>query len=100
MAHRLDVSVSPSEVTSPFSRNKPLPRLPTKLPGHAAASLLTLLDSCDAELVLHVSRVQADIKESSIDEQTSQQLQAKLANRPEKATLIEKNILKGTNIAF
>lgn len=33
-------------------------------------------------------------RQSSIDEQTSQQLQAKLANRPEKATLIEKNILK------
>ncbi|KAJ6593761.1 hypothetical protein B0H19DRAFT_919077, partial [Mycena capillaripes] len=34
-------------------------------------------------------------RQTSIDQQTSQQLEDKLANRPDKAELIERNILKG-----
>ncbi|KAJ6499439.1 hypothetical protein C8R45DRAFT_1093647 [Mycena sanguinolenta] len=34
-------------------------------------------------------------RQSSIDEQTSKQLQDKLAKRPDKSELIERNILKG-----
>ncbi|KAJ6557181.1 hypothetical protein B0H10DRAFT_2120978 [Mycena sp. CBHHK59/15] len=33
-------------------------------------------------------------RQSSLDQQTAQQLEDKLAHRPEKATLIERNILK------
>ncbi|KAJ7132888.1 hypothetical protein C8R43DRAFT_1023856 [Mycena crocata] len=36
-------------------------------------------------------------RQSSLDQQTSQQLEDKLAHRPEKATLIERNILKDDN---
>ncbi|KAJ7045372.1 hypothetical protein C8F04DRAFT_1248797 [Mycena alexandri] len=58
---QVHVPVSPllPELASPASRNKPLPRLPTTVPAYAAASLLSLLDAADAELVLHVSRVHA-----------------------------------------
>ncbi|KAJ7782992.1 hypothetical protein B0H16DRAFT_1709821 [Mycena metata] len=101
---QVHVPLSPllPELASPVSRNKPLPRLPTTVPAYAAASLLSLLDTADAELVLHVSRVHAGVapslvaaKEKLQRSQLEDQLATAIAKRPPREELEEKGILKG-----
>jgi len=55
---------------------------------------ITLNTSCSVTTIIPMSTRPSHPRQTSIDEQTTRQLEDKLAKRPEKSELIERNILK------